>query len=118
MRRATLDEILDKIKAGIAAHGAEAYFELAFEELARVYPAEAPKVEKFRRRLMGEAPIYWTTNDGRSIPISDMATQHIMNAHGKICEAGAGWRRLWLPLLEQELYVRSVAGTLHEKREK
>ena len=50
----------------------------------------------------------WRTSAGKDIKLSEMATTHIINSIKKI-KNSVGWRKEWLPILEEELRKRNLS---------
>lgn len=53
----------------------------------------------------------WVTSKGKSIPLEEMSTTHIINSIKKIKASGGSWRADWLPFLEEELGKRNMMVT-------
>lgn len=56
---------------------------------------------------MNKKKTVWITSKGEELSIEEMNSSHILNAIRKI-NSSTGWRKEWLPLLEDELIRRGM----------
>lgn len=59
-------------------------------------------------KKIGENFKEWRTSSGKTIPLEEMATTHIINSLNKIKSSNNEWRKEWIPYLEAELARRNM----------